>query len=180
MDSVQSISAMAMIPPPQMEHETEELRAERVRTGLCPQCGTQLYETVRMGVLRKKVTRPLSIAGQVVRGQCVRCINGGDSQGDAAAIALASIVEPTTANDFLPAANPSGTDATANPVLSISAQMDATYTGGFNNYGERHGEGLLTWSNGDRYKGTLNICYYNVANRSFRCQILISYPNFTL
>jgi hypothetical protein len=161
MDSVQTMSAMAMIPPPQMEHETEELRAERVRTGLCPQCGTQLYETIRKGVLRKKVTRPLSIAGQVVRGQCVRCINGGDDQGDAAAVALASIVEPTAGNHTPSAAS---STSTANPVLSLPLQMDATYTGGFNNYGERHGEGLLTWSNGDRYKGTFNIIFYPKRN----------------
>ena len=148
MATVTSAATFAMIPPPPLplEDQAEELRAERVREGLCPQCGNKLYETVRKGVLRKKVTRPLTIAGQVVRGQCVRCLNGGDDGGDAAAIACAALAEPTSTS--IPA-------ATATPIMSSTLQqMDATYVGNFNNYGERHGEGELTWTNGDRYKGT--------------------------
>jgi hypothetical protein len=81
-------------------------------------------------------------------------MNGGDDQGDAAAVALASIVEPSAANDIQVAANTNATDGIANPISSLPLQLDAAYTGSFNNYGERHGEGVLTWSNGDRYKGT--------------------------
>lgn len=139
-------ATIAHIPPPpsaNLEDVAQELRADRVRDGRCPHCGTQLYETVRKGILRKKKTQPLSIAGQVVRGQCVRCLNGDD---DAAAVALAAIAEPTS-SDALPA-------AMATPIMSSPVmQLDTQYTGNFNNYGERHGEGELVWSNRDRYKG---------------------------
>lgn len=148
MATISSEATFAMIPPPPLvplENQAEELRADRVREGLCPHCGTKLYETIRKGVLRKKVTRPLSIAGQVVRGQCVQCLNNGGDGGDAAAIACAALAEPTLIS--IPA-------ATATPILSSPLQMDTTYVGSFNSYGERHGEGELAWTNGDRYKGT--------------------------
>ena len=128
-----------------LEDLAEEFRAGRLRDGKCPECGTQLYETVRKGVLRKKVTRPLSIAGQVVRGQCVPCLNGHADGGDASAVALAAIADSEAT---------SISTATATPILSFPTQMEANYSGNFNNYGERHGEGELGWSNGDRYKGT--------------------------
>mmetsp|Transcript_25777 Transcript_25777/g.42926 ORF Transcript_25777/g.42926 Transcript_25777/m.42926 type:complete len:309 (-) Transcript_25777:175-1101(-) len=139
-------ATLAHIPPPipNLSDVAAELRADRVTDGRCPHCATQLYETVRKGILRKKKTQPLSIAGHVVRGQCVRCLNGDD---DAAAVALAAIAEPT-AGDSLPA-------AMATPILSSPVmQLDTQYIGNFNNYGERHGEGELVWSNEDRYKGT--------------------------
>jgi hypothetical protein len=100
-------------------------------------------------MLRKKKTQPLSIAGQVVRGQCVRCVNGDDN---AAAVALAGISEPSASVDAIPA-------AMATPILSSPVmQLDTQYTGNFNNYGERHGEGELVWSNQDRYTGTRFVC----------------------
>lgn len=134
-----------------LEGQAEEVRAGRVRDGLCPHCGTQLYETVRKGVLRKKVTRPLSVAGQVVRGQCVRCQTGEDNS---AAIALAAIAEPSTATTEAEASSNVIPAATATPLFGSSAiQLDARYNGQFNNYGERHGQGELIWSNGDKYKG---------------------------
>lgn len=139
-------ATIASIPdPPPLEDQAEALRADRVRDGRCPHCATKLYETVRRGVLRKKITVPLSIAGQVVRGQCIQCLTGND---DAAAVALASMADSTTQADQLPAAS-------ATPVLSSTTQtLDAHYTGNYNNYGERHGQGELVWSNGDKYKGT--------------------------
>mmetsp|Transcript_5160 Transcript_5160/g.6001 ORF Transcript_5160/g.6001 Transcript_5160/m.6001 type:complete len:246 (+) Transcript_5160:72-809(+) len=124
-----------------------ELRSQRIRDGLCPCCGTQLFETVRKGLLRKKSTRPLSVAGQCIRGHCVPCMNIDNDEDNSAIIALAATVEPSTeANLLVPT-------ATTAPVQAHN-RMDNSYSGNFNNYGERHGEGMLTWKNGDKYTGS--------------------------
>jgi hypothetical protein len=152
MATINVTATIAEIPPaPTLEDQAQGLRAERLRDGLCPHCGTRLYETVRTGVLRKKVTRPLSIAGQVVRGQCVQCLNHGDD--NAAAVALAAIEEPPPSSGGTPSDDIPNVTATPLP-SSATIQLDATYTGEYNNFGERHGEGTLVWANGDRYKGS--------------------------
>mmetsp|Transcript_10544 Transcript_10544/g.15509 ORF Transcript_10544/g.15509 Transcript_10544/m.15509 type:complete len:315 (+) Transcript_10544:113-1057(+) len=131
------------------EFQTEELKAERIRDGLCPHCGTQLYEAVRSSFFRKKTSRPLSIFGQCIRGQCIPCLRGDSNVGNAAAVALAAISEPTSR----------GNSPTALPIATLvsgsdaSTQMQTTYSGNVNSFGAYHGKGHLVWKNGDKYVG---------------------------
>eukprot|EP00956_Cyclotella_meneghiniana_P042654 scaffold248895_cov23-Cyclotella_meneghiniana.AAC.1 len=37
-------------------------------------------------------------------------------------------------------------------VATAAGQEKATYEGEYNDFGKRHGEGTLTWANGDVYK----------------------------
>lgn len=49
-----------------------------------------------------------------------------------------------------------GSDSIARAPLAVATaagQEKATYEGDYNNSGKRHGEGTLTWANGDVYKG---------------------------
>jgi len=143
--------------------EAEALRTCRLKQGKCPQCGQELYKLVRRGVLRKKLTfLPLTVEGLVVRGQCLKCLDGDE----ALAIALSSMPEGFVAlqeppTDAATSSNIEGFE----PIITIPIatyvstdaavqQVDVTYTGGFNNHGERHGNGVLIWSNGDKYVGT--------------------------
>ena len=154
-----------------------EVREGRVREGCCPNCGTRLFRTKRTGLLlRKKVPKALDIPGRVARGQCLQCAGQPGVQsvdvldGDFdAAIALSAMEDPNQSvptttttttnnnnnnrrwNDRLDADHGvSVVPATAN---AVSTMMDATYRGSYNNYGERHGQGELVWSNGDKFKG---------------------------
>jgi hypothetical protein len=43
--------------------------------------------------------------------------------------------------------------AQATPTSPAFTPSTAHYAGPFNEYGERHGHGIVTWSNGDRYEG---------------------------
>jgi hypothetical protein len=45
------------------------------------------------------------------------------------------------------------TTSTAPPPPSSPVVGTATYQGSYNDYGERHGAGIMTWTNGDRYEG---------------------------
>ena len=88
---------------------------------------------------------PLTIPGRVERGQCVACSEtGGTNMEDVPPPPIA--LPPVTA---LAAASivPSLSTTTTNAATAI-------YDGPLNEYGERHGEGIMTWSNGDRYVGT--------------------------
>ena len=144
-----------------------ELRGIRLSQGLCPECGQLLYETVRRGVLRKKTRfQPLTIAGLVVRGQCLLCVaTAGD---EALAMALASLpdtdrnsttsqtpqVEFTSNIEGVP---PPATIAHCVPTNPALYPIDVIYEGNYNRSGERHGNGELRWSNGDKYVG----CFWN-------------------
>jgi hypothetical protein len=141
--------------------DTYQIRGDRLREGKCPECGQQLYVSVRKGVLRKRILKPLTIEGLVVRGQCVKCIVTAGDEDLAVAlaampeVALAATVPDESSNieGFADATVPPPT-ATYVPTNPGMAQAyDTTYKGEYNDYGERHGEGELTWSNGDKYVG---------------------------
>uniref|UniRef100_A0A7S1VVS5 MORN repeat-containing protein 5 n=1 Tax=Grammatophora oceanica TaxID=210454 RepID=A0A7S1VVS5_9STRA len=155
---------------PDVEDLVATLREQRVSEGACPHCGTQLYVMKRRGWKLQKHRKPLSVAGRVLRGQCLQCMDtdtAAANNAQAAAIALASIPEPEP--EPTPSRNNTnnieGVDpttatiaatVTATPQLnSITSphSMDAIYRGPFNSYGERQGQGELIWSNGDRYVG---------------------------
>ena len=102
--------------------------------GRCLTCGQQLYEPAkhkRLRLLSKKSTSarrrvPLTVPGQVERGQCIQCTRDE-----------ISLLPPT-----LPSVHEQKNE-----------QKNAIYTGSFNMYGEKDGTGTLTWDNGDIYRG---------------------------
>lgn len=119
-------------------------------SGLCPDCGTQLYEIIKSGVLRKKAIRPLSILGQCIHGQCIPCLKGGSNNnvGNAAAVALSALADPINRSS-------SSTAIPTATLVSVSRtfEMESSYSGDVNSFGSYHGNGQLVWKNGDKYKG---------------------------
>lgn len=132
--------------------------------GLCIKCGTQLYQikTQKKGIFHsktKEVKIPLSIPGQVERGHCLQC-------------GVSSV--PSTMDYADTAANINFRNGSISPALSHSVEDDkgipnssnattsssrnehqskASYKGSLNVYGERDGQGVMTWENGDVYTG---------------------------
>lgn len=105
---------------------------ERLRRGQCQCCGQRLFR--RWFGQR----RPLSIAGKVERGQCLVCCTAAStSTGSETTSDRSTTVEAVSPGD--------------------SGRMNATlaprYYGLLNEYGERTGEGMLEWPNGDVYRG---------------------------
>jgi len=221
----------------ELAYMAENVRADRVSQGLCPTCGTKLYQIKKRGVLsvkrRDATFKPLTIEGQVDRGQCLKC-NSGSGEDNSAALALAAMLsvadqqqqeeaqeqqqehaeqqhaelqqqlqqEQVPVQDLLSLGQDKvnndnnnnngggggtfveGPTATAQAVpLDLTTDfggipaavvespllpgnstnssgsgsgrgVDAVYKGNYNVYGERHGQGELNWSNGDRYTGT--------------------------
>ena len=146
---------------------TDALRDGRVKGGCCVNCGTKLFSTKRMGLLgRKKRYKPLTIPGRVLRGQCLNCagtknaLHRVDIDSEmAAAVALSAMNDNNDDDDQAANTDAAPTMAVATlaadpGTTSAIQQLEATYKGSFNNYGERHGQGDLAWSNGDRYKGS--------------------------
>jgi len=101
---------------------------------------------------------PLNIPGEVERGQCLQCCVSATTTAAAPA---------TESDEPLDAAPPGiaedrGADGAAAGVVrrtpartssSASSSTKAVYEGSFNVYGERDGQGTMTWENGDQYKG---------------------------
>lgn len=141
---------------------------ERERQGLCLNCGKKLFaiKTKKKGLFGQKkeaVRVPLSIPGEVQRGQCLRCCagttsssssqqehqqhtiasNGGDSYSslDHHMAHMLSLSENAQQNS-----NDTSTD-------HQNHSSTAVYEGSFNVYGERDGKGSMTWENGDVYTG---------------------------
>lgn len=151
---------------------------ERLRAGQCPCCGQQLYyaasKVLTMGrrhFRHKKNLKPLTIAGRVERGQCLQCHASAVTSTRTCATGTG-----TTVNDFVTALIPistgtpmvpdqpttnlmshGGDDATRCLVVASAVTppltTTSTYSGPVNEYGERHGYGVLQWSNGNTYSG---------------------------
>jgi len=159
---------------PQQEHE------RAAREGQCLTCGKQLYKlkTKKKGLFTKKketVRVPLSIPGEVERGQCLRCSNiavaeasttssqpsppDHQSNGDS----ISSLDQLTKrmlalSPNALQANNHNNNSSMTsahhnNNNNSNSSSNNAIYEGSFNVYGERDGTGTMTWDNGDTYTG---------------------------
>jgi hypothetical protein len=110
---------------------TQKVQESRVANGQCPGCGNRLYK-IKHGIFKKSpdLICPLTIQGQVLNGQCVPCL------------LHVSHVIPTEENAI---------EHTVAETLPV--EMAVTYHGDYNVCGERHGEGVLTWSSGDAYVG---------------------------
>jgi hypothetical protein len=141
--------------------------------GLCVKCGMQLYQikTKKKGLFHTKTTEikvPLSIPGQVERGQCLQCgTNTALNEADnAAAAAAASTSSHSSHSSSTHGNGGSGMAAHADDdvrvkraphhgasILPQPASSQALYEGSFNVYGERDGAGKMTWDNGDVYTG---------------------------
>lgn len=126
------------------ETTEQDLTTEhRERNGLCLQCGTKLFSISRKNGLFRKgdvVKTPLSIPGIVERGQCLACRNHQMNPPS-----------PTQSDDY------TNVEGVPNPGMSVvhgAVGGRATYTGEFNVYGERDGQGTMQWENGDTYTGT--------------------------
>lgn len=129
-----------------------EKHNERIQSGQCIICGTQLFEvkTKTRGIFKSssvEVRVPLSIPGQVERGQCLQC--GGQES---------SQIEQQQRLETRPVVGEDShvVDAQTRDGLQIGSSCSkgkAVYEGSFNIYGERDGDGTMTWENGDVYKG---------------------------
>lgn len=151
----------------QMDWMNEQIVADREARGLCIQCGKQLFSiqptrkmsTTSLFRKKKKETPPvrkipLSIPGQVERGQCLQCGTTSSStatthDNDSPNSSVSSEREPemdaSRGNNHHWSSFIGGNNNNNN--------NNASYEGCYNVYGERDGNGTMTWTNGDVYKG---------------------------
>lgn len=119
------------------------LANERTEAGHCPSCGQQLFQLkTRWALLcgnEKEPERiPLTIPLLVDEGKCMVCC----------AIPKTFSAQQLRCSRF--------TDEDIRDISAIAQQLvpgTAKYNGLYNEYGEKHGEGELIWSNGDVFRG---------------------------
>jgi hypothetical protein len=131
--------------------------------GLCIKCGTQLYhiKTQKKGLFKnktKEVKIPLSIPGQVERGHCLQCgINTTISMNETTLPVVQNSSNNRSSGSISPASFTSDDDIRvgrpSSATIEPPSQSTANYQGSFNVYGERDGQGAMTWDNGDVYTG---------------------------
>jgi hypothetical protein len=133
-----------------------EDQATRERQGLCIKCGQKLFRTKKKGIFKQKEVKiPLSVPGQVERGQCLQCgVNDDEElrQGKSSSTTRAHSPSSSFTEDELQIAGVPHTGASIIPT-SAGNQSKATYEGQFNVYGERDGKGVMNWENRDVYTG---------------------------
>ena len=83
--------------------------------------------------------KPLTISGQVERGQCLNCCRSTPM--------LETTIESSIIDLGMSASPPNQQKQHG------ELQQQAIYKGTFNVYGERDGKGTMTWENGDAYTG---------------------------
>jgi len=147
----------------------QAVRDNRYKVGQCPNCGTQLFKIKKKGLLNKtEIRKPLTTAGLVERGQCLKCLSDKTSTEDGghllAAAAIASVGEQQDDSN----SNNNNNNNNNNNMNMVGSQQgsrlaqqqdnnatagETVYIGDFNSQGERHGPGELLWSNGDKYVG---------------------------
>ncbi|GAX23210.1 hypothetical protein FisN_21Hh108 [Fistulifera solaris] len=119
------------------------LANERKETGHCPSCGQQLFQLkTRWALLcgndKAPERIPLTVPLLVDEGKCMVCC----------AIPK-TLEEPQSRRCRF-------TDDDIRSITAIAQQLvpgTAKYNGPYNDYGEKHGEGELVWSNGDVFRG---------------------------
>lgn len=122
------------------------LANEREQAGHCPSCGQQLFRLkTRWALLcgnEKEPERiPLNVPLLVDEGKCMVCSKTPKPFG-----------EQTTTTS-----RARFTEEEISDILAIAQQLGpgtAKYVGPYNEYGEKHGEGELIWSNGDVFQGS--------------------------
>jgi hypothetical protein len=166
----ESLSSLSI--PLQQNSDMEEDRLEK---GSCPNCGEQLFEIkkskgfVSKILSKNKVNRakPLTIDGQVNRGQCLRCV--GASASVVAHPERARSDHEEVLPDYDQQEVGAGTMTVAADV--IIPQSTGKYVGPFNDYGQFHGgPAEFTWSNGDRYVGT----FWNGQRHGTQCSLFFA------
>ncbi len=136
---------------------------------------------------RKLRKIPLTIPNLVERGQCCRCeqndssktfqtvdVSSCWSENGIAGAAFGSLLDPIayhdtkrepgrgslfTLGETRNSDHRTGSPASVPPEFSATsgATKTAVYEGSYNSKGEKHGEGVMTWSNGDIFQG----CFEN-------------------
>lgn len=119
--------------------------------------------------------KPLTIEGHVERGQCLHCCPPPASRKEGPFHSRSHSRDSSCANGSLPMSTDDGSLASGPSVQDIpfvtavtqalrddldgctdntnGSRAPTIYKGLYNDYGERHGPGTMTWSNGDRYEG---------------------------
>ncbi|GAX17667.1 amyotrophic lateral sclerosis 2 protein [Fistulifera solaris] len=123
---------------------------------------------------------PLTVPNLVERGQCCRCelhnsskslqtleVSSCWSENGITGSPFGSLLDPVANHDMVREAGhdlklslkekPSTGSRTGSPASvpgDTGSMKTAVYEGGYNGKGEKHGEGVMTWSNGDVFKGT--------------------------
>jgi len=149
--SLESNSTDSASKQKEFEYPSSEQREVK---GLCLTCGKQLFaiKTKKKGLFKTKteaIRVPLSIPGQVERGQCLNCTQQQQLQQQQLQNESPSSSIATTENNL---SQPTLTQkAQSNPVQNNTGK--AVYEGSYNVYGERDGKGTMTWENGDVYTG---------------------------
>lgn len=122
------------------------LANERAETGHCPSCGQQLFQlktrwALLCGSEKQPERIPLTVPLLVDEGKCMVCC----------AIPKNITEQQSPCSRF--------TDEDIRSISTIARQLvpgTAKYNGPYNEYGEKHGEGELIWSNGDVFRGHFN------------------------
>jgi hypothetical protein len=111
--------------------ETRQLQESPVANGQCPNSGNQLDKTMHGDFKESsEKIRPMMIKRQVSHGECLPCL-----------LYVSQVI-------------PTQDKALEYPFEEVfPVETSDTYHGDCNTCGERHGEGVLTWSNGDVYIG---------------------------
>jgi hypothetical protein len=124
----------------------------------CPACGQTLYRTTK-SLFSKVVKRvPLSVPGHVERGQCLDCSKPSQQQPSQQRMGNLKTtgLEDEDEYDYEMAPLLLGIVQHSEMVTAATdhaSSSSAIYSGTFNDYGERHGKGTMTWQNGDCYTG---------------------------
>merc|ERR1719183_15415 len=138
-----------------------------------------LNQSASSTALRRCRRIPLTIPGRVERGQCLQCLRRGEAfsqqdldttnptlgpepqatpfsiedDADVAAAISATQAYEDAKNNTQNKAHPT-VDGKHEPIApTVINPGAAVYKGPFNQYGERHGRGEMTWANGDKYIG---------------------------
>jgi hypothetical protein len=152
---------VSTIPPQVRETDSQD---DRVKEGLCPNCGTQLYQKKKerpmlkrfLAQERKSRGKPLTIAGVVNRGQCLHCLGTTSTYTPISQQATIADLEPV---------------GIATEAILDTPRSSAVYHGPYNENGQFHGgPAELTWSNGDRYIGT----FWNGQRHGTECSLFFA------
>jgi ribosomal protein L34E len=182
--------------PPQVTETEADSQDDRIKHGMCPNCGTQLYKQkkgrpilLRRLLVQKRTksrAKPLTIAGVVNRGQCL----GVDCVGSAAGSTTTTYCTPLSPHAYAHANANATTEqaAIATDLESVGTatevimdtpqsqqqsqqQSSAVYHGPYNEYGQFHGgPAEFTWNNGDRYVGT----FWNGQRHGQECSLFFA------
>ena len=179
-DFRENSSSMILQLPPGIVDDSQ-VRQQRLNAGQCPSCGQLLFKAKKSLFRKEQSVIPLTITGLVDRGQCLACPQGSfsplqDSSQSLDAVNVGLPLSTSMAAATLPAGAPAAVSddsfsshdhedlnlpadtfkcpATDSTIKISNSNSTAVYSGAYNQFGERHGAGIMTWNNGDVYEGS--------------------------